>query len=152
MLGDFVFCPVCGTRTPDNDPTQVNDGTGKNQPFPAQPSYNPNYSPNPPAQPGHNPNVAPRVGPGYKSESTGILLAVLPGLIGLNGIGHIYAGGVGIGVLILIASLVVLIITIISGMPHFLFLYLGIWIWQILDARSECRDYNEYFAQHGHPP
>ncbi len=198
MPSDFVFCPICGAGGSGNIPTQVNDGTGRNQSGPAQPNHNPNYNSNPPAQPNHNPNYnsnppaqpnhnpnynsnppaqpsynpnSPQpTGASYKVESTTILLALLPGLIGLSGIGHIYASKVGKGVAILVGGMILDIIglsTLVLGLGTlffgigfifagaggiFLLIYFGIWIWQIFDARSACREYNEYFAQHGQPP
>ncbi len=156
MSSDFVFCPVCGVRAPNNDPTQANVRTGQNQPPHAQPNFNPNYDPTPPAQPSYNPNTPQPIGAKYKAESTAILLAALLGVIMINGVGHMYAGKVGKGVGLLVGSIVLAIIgwsTVLFGVGIiFLVGYFAIWIWQIFDARNTCREYNEYFARHGQPP
>ncbi len=155
MPSDFVFCPICSMRAPNSNPTQINNEIGQNQ--------------RPPVQPNYNPNTPPPVGTGYKVESTGILLALFPGLIGLSGIGHMYAGKVGKGVALLIGCIVLDIIgwgLVLSGFSLIVFgggvliwigavlliTYFGIWIWHIFDARNACREYNEYFAKYGQPP
>lgn len=108
-----------------------------------------------------------------KSEGLALLLAILPGVFGLLGIGHLYASRIRRGVLLLIGGLLLsgigsacFIIGSLSGLvvtpsgvllmqeaPPELFIYWGIgffvslcglalWIWQIIDARAVCRQYN----------
>ena len=114
-----------------------------------------------------NPNAppAPGLGPiGYKSEGTALVLAILLGLIMLNGIGHLYAGKIGKGVAILLGSIVLgsiglVLIAVVAIIPFLipvgivlLIVYFVIFIWQIIDARKLCVEYNMYLHQYGRPP
>lgn len=70
-----------------------------------------------------------------KKKSTVMLLAVLLGLIGFFGIGHIYAGKVGRGIAFLIAGFLCGVIAIVTfGIG--LILSIGIYILQIIDANN----------------
>ena len=93
---------------------------------------------------------------GWKSESTTLLLAILPGLICILGIGHLYLGVIGRGVGILIAAIVMLIVgalTIGFGIGIIiLILVIPLFIWQIIDARKLCRQYNDYYEEFGKEP
>ena len=93
---------------------------------------------------------------GWKSESTTLLLAILPGLICILGIGHLYLGVIGRGVGILIAGIVMLIVgalTIGFGIGIIiLILVIPLFIWQIIDARKLCRQYNDYYEEFGKEP
>jgi uncharacterized membrane protein YdbT with pleckstrin-like domain len=92
----------------------------------------------------------------YKSESTTLVLAIVLGLFGISGVGHIYLGKVGKGIAILIVNIVLAIIggaTIIIGIGIiFLIIYLVIFIWQIVDARSLCQYYNSHIREKGKRP
>lgn len=91
-----------------------------------------------------------------KSESVTLVLSILLGLFGLSGIGHMYAGKVGKGVGILILGLALVIIgalTVIFVIGYvFLVIYLAVFIWQIIDSRKICREYNECYRLHNEPP
>lgn len=91
-----------------------------------------------------------------KNESITIILSLVLGLIGLQGIGHMYVGkvGKGIGILILSLALFVAGIAILYLWAFGVVLYLWdfgvvlliiyyiMFIWQIFDARKLCQIYN----------
>lgn len=116
----------------------------------------------------------------YKSEGITLVLSIVLGLMGLMGIGHIYVGKVKRGIIILIGGLFIWVIVfipigflsvledpqnlsdeevmaqvmgpmigalIIGGIAGFV-----LFIWQILNARSLCKDYNLYCEKKGEPP
>ena len=105
----------------------------------------------------------------YKSEHLTLVLAVVLGLISLQGVGHIYLGKVakGVGILALSLLLFATWISYVTGaitkdsipqFVHFYFLpvvavsYLGLYIFQILDSRKLCDSYNEYISEQGKQP
>ena len=98
----------------------------------------------------YNP-AATAPGSQYKNEGTGLILSIILGILGICGIGQIYAGKVGRGVAMLIVGIIVLIIGV-ATMGIGLIAYLAIFIWQIFDTKNLCREYNEYFSQNGRPP
>ncbi|MCE2506219.1 MAG: hypothetical protein J4F36_07090 [Nitrosopumilaceae archaeon] len=75
------------------------------------------------------------------------------GILGINGVGHIYVGKIGKGVWILIGSLILLAIgiaTVVFMVGYALiFVYILIWIWQIIDSKRICKEYNDYLRQTG---
>ena len=112
-----------------------------------------------------------------KSEGLATLLAIVPGIFGLLGIGHFYSSRVRRGLVLLIGGLVLsgigsacfivgslssLVVTpaghlLLEETPTSLFVYwgigfiislcgLGLWIWQIIDARLVCRQHNRQIA------
>jgi TM2 domain-containing membrane protein YozV len=92
----------------------------------------------------------------YKSPGTAALIAIIGGIFGFMGIGHIYAGKVGKGIFILIGGIVLFFIGIFTlfiliGIP-LLIVYAGVWIWQIFDARSTARKFNERVQATGKEP
>ena len=93
---------------------------------------------------------------GWKSDSTTLLLAIILGLFGLSGIGHLYLGMIGRGVGILIAGIVLWVVgavTLMFGVGVVLIIgYLVLFIWQILDSRRLCCEYNDYYEDHGEEP
>ena len=93
---------------------------------------------------------------GWKSDSTTLLLAIILGLFGLSGIGHLYLGMIGRGVGILIAGIVLWVVgvaTIMFGVGVVLIIgYLVLFIWQIIDSRRLCREYNDYYEDYGQEP
>jgi len=154
MGNNFKICPVCNPPQPaPHSPPQQQPNYNPNPP--QQPNYNPNppqqpnYNPNPPQQPNYNPN--PQNYAGYKTESTTLILAIVLGIIGLPGIGHMYVGKVGKGVGILIGGMVLLGIGIVT-MGIGIIVYLILFIWQIFNSRNLCRQYNQYLSQNGRPP
>jgi len=94
-----------------------------------------------------------------KNPGTAVLIALIAGLFGLEGIGHIYLGqtGKGIGLLligwVLSASAFLLVIggiivvAVILGIGVFVF-----WIWQAYDANKQAKYYNEILLQNGKAP
>ena len=93
---------------------------------------------------------------GWKSEGTTLLLAIILGILGLSGVGHLYLGVIGRGVGILIGGLVLLIVGTITTMfvvgIFILIAYIPLFIWQIIDARRLCRQYNDYYEEYGEDP
>ena len=92
----------------------------------------------------------------YKSEGTTLVLAIVLGIFGISGVGHIYLGRVGKGIAILIVNLILGAIggaTLFIGVGVvFLIIYLVIFIWQILDSRSLCHYYNSHIREKGSRP
>ena len=98
----------------------------------------------------YNPMTPPQ-GALYKNEGTGLILSIVLGLFCLNGIGQIYAGKVGRGIGIMIGSWVLIVVGVLTfGIG--LIAYLAIFIWQIVDTKNLCREFNEYVSQNGRPP
>jgi hypothetical protein len=93
---------------------------------------------------------------GWKSESTTLLLSIILGILGVSGAGHLYLGVIGKGVAILIGGLVLLILgfaTLMFGVGFvFLIAYIPLLIWQIIDSRKLCRQYNDYYEEFGKEP
>ncbi|HYL67274.1 MAG TPA: hypothetical protein VEU72_09040 [Nitrosopumilaceae archaeon] len=103
----------------------------------------------------------------YKSEVTTLVLAVVLGLVSLQGIGHIYIGKIARGTGILVLSLLlstlgvsyligiktsVLSFTSIYFLPALVVGYFVLYVFQILDGRKLCVVYNEYFSEHNKRP
>ena len=113
----------------------------------------------------------------YKSESTTLVLSIVIGLMGIMGVGHIYLGRIRRGVIILIIGLsswIAIFIpigilgllgnleessddptAIIAIFGGFAVVGIGVFvlfIWQILNSRKLCKEYNEYFDKHGKSP
>ncbi len=118
----------------------------------------------------------------YKSSGTAALLAFIGAIFGLPGIGHIYVGRIGRGLLILVSGFILYIFSWISvlgglfgglvgsvasrtpngglqifqtgvGLGIFLwFAYMGLLIWQIFDARSLAKKLNEQIQLTGKEP
>ncbi len=99
------------------------------------------------------------------------------GLFGIMGVGHLYLGRIRRGVIILIVGLLSWIaifipigilgllgnleessddptpaIAIFGGLAVGFIGVIILFIWQILNARKLCKEYNEYLEQHGKPP
>ena len=93
---------------------------------------------------------------GWKSEGTTLILAIILGILGLSGVGHLYLGVIGRGVGILIGGLVLLIVGTITTIffvgIFILIAYIPLFIWQIIDARRLCRQYNDYYEEYGEDP
>ncbi len=79
-----------------------------------------------------------------KSLSTTLVLSLVLGLIGIQGVGHMYVNRAGKGATILIISLILFwigIATFPAGIILLIF-YFIIFIWQIFDSRKCCYEYN----------
>ena len=103
----------------------------------------------------YNPSVPPQ-GALYKNEGTALILSIVLGIFGIEGIGQIYVGKVGRGIGILVAGIVLWVVglvTIAFGVGIALLIgVLVLFIWQILDTKKLCREYNEFVSQNGRPP
>jgi len=157
MPNDFKLCPVCGN--PPSGSPQAPQPPPPPQVNPQQPLPPPNYNPYPPQQPNPQRYV------GHKSEGVTLVLAILLGLIGLCGIGHMYVDKVGKGFGILFGALALEIIGgVMIGIGMFspgllvigVFFIIGwliIFIWQIVSSYNLCKEYNNYLANNnGRPP
>jgi len=89
-----------------------------------------------------------------KNNGVALVFAVILGLLGFMGIGHIYIGKVGKGLAYLISGFIVLgggftltmflsIMTFVIGMMIFIILF----IHQILSVRRDCNKFNDYFIR-----
>src|SRR5438093_5107104 len=97
----MTFCEHCGTELSPEAPICPKCGQpirGKTIPSTVQTAYNP-----------------------YKNPTTAALMAIIGGIFGFMGIGHIYAGKIGKGIFILIAGIVLFIVGIVT-----LFIVVGI--------------------------
>lgn len=88
-----------------------------------------------------------------------MVLAALPGIFGLVGIGHIYLGRVERGVVLLVVGLLLAVpgtalafTAPVLGLPLLLILFVPLWVWSIFDARNICRRYNDALDSSGQPP
>lgn len=117
----------------------------------------------------------------YKSPGTAALIAFLGGLFALPGIGHIYIGKVGMGIVILVCGFIVYAFTIVLllfvyssmnsvftssnfsindsvNVPILIFVgipsisYIALFIWQIFYARELAKEFNESIKATGKEP
>jgi len=111
----------------------------------------------------------------YKSKRKTLVLSVMVGLLGLMGVGHIYLGRLRRGIIILIIAplswtmilisytmlglvepqedVMVAAIGVLGGITLVLVMvFLVLFIWQILNSRKLCKEYNEYLEQNGRAP
>jgi len=143
---DFVkFCSGCGT--PINSPPP--NSPPPNSPPPNSPPPN---SP-PPNSPPPNNNQYQRPMQ-WKNEGTVLLITVIFGIIGCGGVGHIYLGKIGKGIVLLIIGIILFIISfvlIFMLIPFFIVLVIFA-IWVVFNARSDCRKYNDAMERTGRPP
>lgn len=154
------FCPNCGTKVEEVEKDRFCGRCGKQLPPQAQTCPNCGKFVSQ-ARQEQNTNQQRLVRPvEWKSESITLLLSILLGLFGIQGVGHMYVGKIGKGVVILIGSIVLFVIAIaltitgigaIIGIP-LIIMYIVMFIWQILDARKLCQQYNEHLERHGRPP
>ena len=112
-----------------------------------------------------------------KSEGLTLVLSIVVGLMGIMGVGHIYIGRVKRGVIILVIGIAswtaffipIVILGVMGELeeepsdPTMLFGMLGgfaivgigvliLFIWQVLNSRKLCREYNEYLVENERPP
>lgn len=110
----------------------------------------------------------------YKSSGTAALIAFIGAIFGLPGIGHIYVGRIGRGLLILFSGLFLYILswlTFLGGLFGgaigrsvpvmqagvglgivLILMYFGLLIWQVFNARSLAKKFNEQIQQTGIEP
>ncbi len=91
---------------------------------------------------------APRVTVGTKNPGLGAILSLVPGL------GQMYAGKIGRGLLFLILGIpvTVIIAILLFWLIIPLFLPFAFWLWNIFDAYNLCKEYNRLLMQTGNPP
>ena len=81
-----------------------------------------------------------------KNPTIALVLAIF-----LTGIGHIYVGKLKKGIVILIVTWILGLLTSVLIFPAIPLIV--IWIWQIYDAHKQAKYYNEYLvANNGNPP
>ena len=140
-----AFCANCGCSLPNKYAQCTQCGHTKTT------LKAPPHSPTPP----HNTGAMP-YNMLYKNEGTVLILAIILGLFALNGIGHLYLGKIARGVGLLIGSIVLLAIgfaTLFFGIGAILLIfYFILFIWQIIDARNICRQYNTHVQATGRAP
>ena len=143
------FCGSCGTSLIAKYSPCPNCGHVKTTIYNPQPNPgNPNPgNPNPPQYPQQQGGL-------YKNPTTALILSIVLGILGIEGIGQIYVGQVGRGVGILLAGFAFWIIGMLTA-PYGLVILIGLFvlfIWQIFDARRLCREYNNFVSQNGRAP
>jgi len=90
-----------------------------------------------------------------KNEGTAFLLAIIFGILGLPGVGHIYIGKIkrGIGFILLMIPVGALAAVGMIFHPFFFISFLGIivwlvvFIWQLKEVKKLCTRYNEHFLK-----
>ena len=104
-----------------------------------------------------------------KNEEVALILSVVLGLVSLQGIGHMYVRRIARGVGILVLSLLIsaLSMSFVIGiipketipsavsaffLPVLVSGYFMLYVFQILDSRRLCVEYNQYFSEHGKRP
>jgi TM2 domain-containing membrane protein YozV len=131
--------------------------------------------------PAPSPQTAPAAAPSaatkvivYKSSGTAALLAFFGAIFGFPGIGHIYVGRIGRGLLILVSGFALYIfgwlaflggvfggalgrsVAVMQGGATLgivlILMYFGLLIWQIFDARSLAKKLNEQIQLTGREP
>jgi len=145
-----IFCINCGKKNPQGAKFCGGCGSSTNSPPPNSPPPN---SPPPNSPPPNNYNQYQRPMQ-WKNESTVLLITVIFGIFGYGGIGHIYLGKIGKGIVLLIVGTILLVISVIllfMMMPFVIVLWIFA-IWVVFNARSDCRKYNETMERTGRPP
>ena len=154
MTGKPKFCSNCGEKLDSNEEIKRCPKSGID--LQVGPTY-------------HTPVVQQLP---YKSPGTAALIAFIGGIFALPGIGHIYVGKVGKGIVILIGGFILYALTVtkilsvtsirmyeaqysptgnaspfgigdIIMMLVFSVAYLVLWIWQIFSARKLAKKFNE---------
>lgn len=90
-----------------------------------------------------------------KNEGTAFLLAIIFGILGFPGVGHIYIGKIkrGIGFILLMIPVGALAVAGMIFHPFFFISFLGIvvwlvvFIWQLKEVKKLCTQYNEHFLK-----
>ena len=158
----MVVCPNCQFNNPPDAKYCSNCG------YKLMADQVPPSSPPPYGQYGTYYGPPPYAYPPYhvKSPGVAVILALVLGLFGLMGIGHIYVGRIGRGLIILLAGFALNalgILGFIFGLfliPSGLFLFgllalvasFVLLIWQTYDAYMLANEYNARYQQTGRPP
>jgi TM2 domain-containing membrane protein YozV len=136
------YCPACGKEAQPTQAYCMNCGASLGQTG----SYD--YSSRPPYQ-----TVGVAHSQNQKNPVIAAGLALVLGIFGLWGIGHMYAGRVGMGIGLLVTGLIIagligvsVILTAIFigyfGILLFGLLFLAGWLWQAYDAYRTAERYN----------
>ena len=137
------FCPSCGKEVLSSNAFCPSCGTQL-------------------SQASHSPQAPVMLVP-QKSEGVAVVLALILGIFGLWGVGHMYAGKVGKGIVLLIVGLIFgglfwvsILLTIILigfvGIVLFGLIMLAGWLWQTYDAYETAKTYNNLARQSGRAP
>jgi TM2 domain-containing membrane protein YozV len=92
-----------------------------------------------------------------KNPGVAALLAFLVG-IAFMGVGHIYVGKIGRGIVLLIAGLALRGLAFMFILGSFItviaivILSLAVWVWQTYDAYKLAKQFNAHVQQHGKAP
>ncbi|CAN5814978.1 hypothetical protein BH23THE1_BH23THE1_12420 [soil metagenome] len=142
----MVFCKHCGKQIPMEDATYC-PACGRLQ---TQQDQHPS-----PTQ--HN--VSTIVTTSTRNPGTAVLIALIAGFFGFQGIGHMYIGKIayGLGLLLIgwtlgIAALLFLIGGVIAITVLLWIISFAFWIWQTHNANKLAKYYNEYLVQKGVAP
>jgi hypothetical protein len=149
-----LFCPRCGGESRDGYEFCMHCG------FNFKEGRAPEY-PYPPYQP--RPGMYPILD--RKDPGIAVILALLPGLIGIMGIGHIYVGKMVTGFLLLVtglflyslagASILIGFFTMGAGFiltVVIVLVILLVLIVQTLDANKLAKNYNDHVLMYGRAP
>ena len=120
------FCESCGTALGSQQSSQAPQSNGP-QPY-QQPYGQPMYAPLP-----------------LKNSGIAAVLAFL-----WAGLGHVYLGQIGTGILYMIVYIVLWFIGVMTFFG--LILVLIFWIWQLYDAYKKANEYNAVVQQTGRAP
>ncbi|MGD9673754.1 MAG: hypothetical protein AB7U98_09785 [Candidatus Nitrosocosmicus sp.] len=85
-----------------------------------------------------------------KNPGTAIIIALIAGILGFNGIGHMYIGKIGKGIILLIVGWIILALTILF-IPVGI-IYIIFWLWQAYDVNSKAKYYNNFILNNGKTP
>ena len=85
-----------------------------------------------------------------KNAGTAIVIALIAGILGFNGIGHLYIGKIRKGIVILVVGWIILTITFLF--VPFVLIYFIFWIWQAYDVNKSAKYYNQYILKNGKTP
>ncbi|GKS62137.1 hypothetical protein YTPLAS21_15950 [Candidatus Nitrosocosmicus sp.] len=85
-----------------------------------------------------------------KNPGTAIIIALIAGILGFNGIGHMYIGKIGKGIILLIVGWIILALTILF-IPVGI-IYIIFWLWQAYDVNSKANYYNNFILNNGKTP
>jgi len=148
-----LYCQKCGKETKDNVAFCSSCGASTNGS--TQTNNIPNYGPQ------NNNYVYSR----EKSNGVGIILGFL-----IPGLGHLYAGKIGKGLLIMFSGIILgtlAIITLLGAISIdstgafvgatiffivFPIIYFVIWIWNMYDVNKTIKEYNGCLRKTGNPP
>ena len=134
LIGDEViqmpFYPKCGKEVTD----EMNVCPYCGNPLKVMPTYN---------------QAPSRVTVATKNSGLAAVLSLI-----LPGLGQMYAGQIGRGLLFLFIGipLTAIIAVFFFWLILPLFLPLAFWIWNIFDAYNLCNEYNRRLSQSGSPP